>query len=108
MGKKVTKSGSLSNLIRTFTYFIPAPPARKNGYREKEFDKIFNGILNSGFDIKDLQTRSVPTGIFVIIVLKGKNKKVLELDKDLDMQDRFKLLDTHSTPEIILEDENEI
>ena len=108
MGKKVTKSGTSSNLIRTFTYFIPAPPARKSGYREKEFDKILNGILNSGFEIKDMQTRSVPTGIIVIIILKAKNKKVLDLDQDLDMQDRFKLLDSHSTPEIILEDENEI
>lgn len=107
MGKKVSKSGINGNLIKTFTYFIPAPPSRKTGYREKEFDKIINGILTSGFELKELQTQTVPTGMYVIALLKAKNKKAFELDIDLDIQEKFKLQDTHSSPEIILDEENE-
>ena len=33
-------SGNKMKEFKTFTYFIPAPPHRKNGYREKEFDKM--------------------------------------------------------------------
>ena len=27
--------------IQSFTFFIPSPPARATGYREKQFDKLF-------------------------------------------------------------------
>ena len=34
--------------VKTFTYFIPTPPKRKSGFREREFDKIMHGILSEG------------------------------------------------------------
>ncbi|MBA2405880.1 MAG: hypothetical protein H0V66_13975 [Bdellovibrionales bacterium] len=92
--------------IKTFTYFIPAPPQRKNGYREKEFDKIMHGILQSGFELLDLQTQAMENGMFVLAVLKVPSKKVAKVDEHLDMQDRFKLRDSHTSNEIILDDED--
>lgn len=92
--------------IKTFTYFIPAPPHRKNGYREKEFDKIMQGILQSGFELMDLQTQGMENGMFVLAVLKVPSKKIGKLDENLDMQDNFKLRDSHPSPDIELDDEN--
>ena len=89
----------------TFTYFIPSPPLRKSGYREVEFDKIMKGILEIGFEIDNLQTVPTTHGIYIIIILKTQNKKVLQLDLKLDMHENFKLTHTHSSPEIILDEE---
>lgn len=92
----------------TFTYFIPAPPVRQSGYREREFDKIFQEILNAGFEIEELRTESVQTpqsGIFILAVLKTKNKKVFNLDKNLDLHERFKLSHQSINSDIVYEDE---
>jgi hypothetical protein len=99
-------SGNKIKEIKTFTYFIPGPPHRKNGYREKEFDKIMQGILQSGFELIDLQTQGTENGMFVLVVLKVPSKKVGKIDENLDMQDRFKLRDSHSSPEIELDAED--
>ena len=107
MSSRLTKSGKVSSLFSTFTYFIPAPPARKSGYREREFDKIMQGILSSGFEIKELRTESVESGIFIFALLKATNKKVQSLDQMLDMHENFKLQNKHSSADIILEDEDE-
>ena len=106
MSIRPSKSSKSNKLIRTFTYFIPAPPARKNGYREREFDKIMNGILQSGFEIIELKTQSVDTGLFVFALLKPANKKVALLDEGLDMQDRFKLAHKHTSPDFVLDEED--
>lgn len=102
MGIKTTKKNKSG--VQTFTYFIPAPPTRKNGYREKEFDKIMNGILESGFTLIELHTQSVPTGLFVVAILKG-SAKAKKLDQDLDIHERFKLTTIHESPDIVLEEE---
>lgn len=106
MSIRQLKSGNKLKELKTFTYFIPAPPTRKNGYREKEFDKIMQGILQSGFELVDLQTQAMGTGLFIVALLRAPNKKVAKLDEFLDIQERFKLQDKHSSPEIELEDEN--
>jgi len=103
---KSTKKSSRKLYRRTFTYFIPAPPQRKSGYREIEFDKILNGILEAGFEIEELRTESVSTGVYIFSVLKTDKKKVFEMDLSLDIQEMFKLSSTHSSPDIILEDDD--
>ncbi len=105
-------SGKSRNLIKTFTFYIPAPPHRKYGYREREFDKIMQGILTTGFELLDLQIQAVGgpdnSGLFIVTTLKAKDKKTWELDVGLDIQERFKLAHSHSSPDIVLdEDENE-
>lgn len=92
----------------TFTYFIPSPPHRKTGYREIEFDKIMRGILDSGFEIESFETQSAGTGIYVVAVLKTNSKKVFESDLRQDIQDKFRLSDTHSSPDIILDEEEDV
>lgn len=105
MSSRSLRSGTKKSLIKTFTYFIPAPPARKTGYREMEFDKIIQGILTSGFQILELHTQAVETGVFVIALLKAKNAKALLQDEKLDLHEKFKLSHSHSHPDIILEEE---
>lgn len=92
----------------TFTYFIPAPPHRKSGYREIEFDKIMRGIIECGFEIETLETQSSQNGIFVLALLKTNSKKVYESDLKQDIHDMFKLKDTHSSPDIILDEEEDV
>lgn len=99
-------STTSKKVFKTFTYFIPSPPARKNGYREKEFDKIMQGILQSGFELVDLQTQGMDNGIFIVVVLSVPSKKIGLLDEHLDIHDKFKLKDSHSSPDIELDDED--
>jgi hypothetical protein len=107
MNNKSTKLSSSKGATTTFTYFIPAPPSRKTGYREREFDKIMAGILESGFELLSLQTQSVGnTGLFIIAVLKSNSKKTSSLDVGQDIHERFKLAHSYSSPDLIL-DENE-
>lgn len=103
MSNRSTRSRKNNGIGRTFTYYIPAPPQRKSGYREREFDKIMQGILSSGFEIEELHTESVDNGIFLIAILKAKSKKALMLDEHLDIQEKFKLKDSHLSPDFILE-----
>lgn len=79
---------------------------RKNGYREKEFDKIISGILQSGFELIELKTESSENGIFIIAILNAKTKKAGKLDENLDMHEKFKLMDKHASSEIELDDED--
>ena len=55
---------------QTFTYFIPAPPPRKTGYREREFDTLFSLIASLGGVNFHLTTQSVSgagQGMWVIV-----------------------------------------
>jgi hypothetical protein len=99
-GKKIFRS--------TFTYFIPAPPLRRNGYREIEFDKIMRGIFETGFELESLQSQSSPNGVFLIGVLKTHQKKIYESDKAQDLHEKFRLSHTHSSPDIILDEEENV
>jgi hypothetical protein len=114
MSKKVKRSVKTKVTKSTFTYFIPAPPHRKTGYREKEFDKILSGILQSGFELESLHTQSVSSdtdnggsGMFVVAVLKAPNQKISKLDWDQNIQEQFKLNHSHSSPDIILEENDD-
>ena len=106
MSSRRPSSGKKKSLVKTFTYYIPAPPHRKTGYREREFDKILQGILTAGFELLDLQTQSVGgpdnSGLFILATLKAKDQKAYNLDISLDIQEQFKLAHAHSSPDIEL------
>ncbi|MCK5072516.1 MAG: hypothetical protein KAQ98_03760 [Bacteriovoracaceae bacterium] len=76
--------------IQTFTYFIPAPPERKSGYREKQFDKIFCQFLNRGYDILSINTEAMNgknhNGMWIIFTLRAKNAKAAKLDINFEDQ----------------------
>ncbi|OFZ25846.1 MAG: hypothetical protein A2381_11195 [Bdellovibrionales bacterium RIFOXYB1_FULL_37_110] len=69
---------------QTFTYFIPAPPERKTGYREKQFDKIVFELLNNkGYEIISIHTQNChqQSGMWVILELQTLNSNA---QADLD------------------------
>lgn len=72
--------------IQTFTYYIPAPPARKTGYREKEFDKVFYEFINKGFEILNVQTQAHTgansCGMWMIFTLRALTPEAEQLDLD--------------------------
>lgn len=110
MSNRATKSGK-KTYRTTFTYFIPAPPHRKTGYREMEFDKIMQGILQAGFDIESFHTQASGSehgGFFIVALLKTTSKKTFEMDLKQDLHDRFKLSHTHSSPDFILDEEEDV
>jgi hypothetical protein len=110
MSRRPKRLAKPKSPLSSFTYYIPSPPQRKSGYREKEFDKILTGILKSGFQIVEMKTQAVGNengaGMFVMAILKAPNAKIGALDENQEVQDLFKLSDTHSSPDIILEDNN--
>lgn len=92
--------------IKTFTYFIPVPPPRKTGYREKEFDKIFYELLQKEFELLDMQTQYSVNGMWIVCLLGALTEKsaILNLDIHQDIG-----LDTRdNADDIVFEDiENE-
>lgn len=70
--------------IQSFTFFIPSPPPRSTGYREKQFDKLFYEFINRGYEIISLQTESCSgtnqSGMWVICVVRALNEKANKLN----------------------------
>jgi len=107
--KKRAKNSGNSSFLRTITYFIPAPPKRKSGYREREFDKIMSGILSSGYTLEQIQMTSVSgdqPGVFILAVIKAKSIKIFMNDETQDLHEKFQLNQTHDS-EFVFETEDE-
>jgi hypothetical protein len=98
--------------LQTVTYYIPAPPPRKTGYREKQFDKLFYHFFQKGFELINLQTQAHTgenhSGIWIICVVRALNKNAQELDLDffdeeisnesiLDLDSNISSLDSGTT-----------
>jgi hypothetical protein len=73
---------------KSFTYYIPAPPQRKNGYQEKEFDQIFNYLMQKDFDIIDFKLISASgqhsSGMWIVCLLGALSLEALEIDLEID------------------------
>lgn len=84
---------------KTFTYYVPAPPVRRNGYQEKEFDKVMTHIQDLGFDILDIQTQSHShpdqAGLWIVCLLGAPTKAIYEKILDFDYSDIADLQSTH-------------
>lgn len=100
-------------VVQTFTYFIPAPPARKSGYREKNFDSLTNQLSEMGFEVIDIKTQALSAkeqpGLFIILKLiarteRAKNLRPSEFPQEFNTsnEDNFSaVLDSHSTEKTI-------
>lgn len=81
--------GSTPPKIQTFTYYIPAPPARKTGYREREFDSLFYEFINRGYKVLSFQ--AVPhtgvnqCGMWLVFVVESTNAAAAPLVLDPDL-----------------------
>ncbi len=78
--------------IQTFTYYIPAPPQRNAGYREKQFDRLFYNFINQGYEIISFQTTPhngvEQSGMWISCLVRATNKAAAKLDfKDIVPQD---------------------
>lgn len=73
---------------KTFSYFLPAPPKRKNGYQEKEFDQIIEHLASLGFEILDLKIQSYPAegygGVWIFCLLGAKTKEAARAEINID------------------------
>ena len=76
--------------IQSFTYYIPSPPARSSGYREKQFDKLFYEFINRGYRIIDFKTEASngdkQSGMWLIFIVQAQNAKaeLLNLEEVLN------------------------
>lgn len=72
--------------IQSFTYFIPAPPHRQTGYREKHFDRLLSEFLSYGFEIIDFKTQSLAStstaGMWVVCLVRPTNKEAEAMNWD--------------------------
>ena len=70
--------------IQTFTYFIPSPPKRDIGYREKQFDKYFYEFINKGYEIISINTQQCSdpnqSGMWFICTVRATNQDTQALD----------------------------
>lgn len=75
-------------LTKTFTYYIPAPPTRKNGYRENEFDNIIAKLVSTGYEIISLNSQShsseEKSGMWIICHIGAANKEIANREIELD------------------------
>jgi hypothetical protein len=80
--------------IQSFTFYIPSPPARTTGYREKQFDKIFYEFINKGYDILDFKTVSSngekQSGMWAIFIVRALNESAESLNLDHYFHDNMK------------------
>jgi len=82
--RKLFIDNSQNFKIQSFTFFIPAPPARTSGYREKQFDKIFYEFINKGYEILSFNTQASNSvnhsGMWIICIVRAKNKEAEKLN----------------------------
>ena len=73
---------------RTFTYFVPAPPNRKTGYQEKEFDQICDFLVGKDFDILDIKMEAFASdtaaGVWILCILGARTTKAATMSLDID------------------------
>ena len=73
---------------RTYTYFIPAPPNRKTGYQEKEFDQICDYLVGKNFDILDIKMEAfandTAAGVWILCILGAKSNEAAIMSLDID------------------------
>mgnify|MGYP000330210512 CR=1 FL=1 len=87
---------------KTFTYYIPAPPIRKTGYQEREFDSLMSGLTKMGFEIIDFKLSShgseSKSGMWVVCLLGAKTKSIFEQSILLDTSDPLNVSSTQDVP----------
>ena len=91
-GKKIIKNiFQKKTQYQSFSYFIPTPPTRTTGYREKQFDFIVEKILNGGYQMTHFKTESIDrsemSGMWVVLILKSTGQ-VTPLEDILESLER--------------------
>lgn len=92
---KAQKDSQNSFKVQSFTFFIPSPPARSTGYREKQFDKLFYEFINRGYKILNFTTQASSSGgnhsgMWIICVVQATNPEADKLILDDVFIDQLK------------------
>ncbi len=78
--------GSNHYKIQSFTFFIPSPPPRSTGYREKQFDKLFYEFMGRGYQLISINTEQSTginqSGMWVICIVQAMNDQANKLNLD--------------------------
>jgi hypothetical protein len=84
--------------IQSFTFYVPSPPPRKVGYREKEFDKIFYSFINNGYEILEFKTQTnsnqAHSGMWLIFIVRSTNSA----SSKLNLEEEFGNYDYEEEP----------
>ncbi|MBI2519110.1 MAG: hypothetical protein HYV97_01775 [Bdellovibrio sp.] len=97
--------------IQSFTFYLPSPPERKMGYREKQFDKVFYHFINRGYKI--ISTHVVPnnnpshSGMWFICLVQATTAEADGLDLETYFNDQLEL-QVHSSESILDSDHKAI
>lgn len=88
------KSPAKDYKIQSFTFFIPSPPPRSTGYREKQFDKLFYEFINRGYEIMHFSTESCSgekhSGMWLVFVVKALNAEAEKLNLHDEFSEQLK------------------
>ena len=92
--KNLFKSSKNDFKIQSFTYFIPAPPQRSSGYREKQFDKLFYEYINKGYEIISFHSQACnnpnQSGMWIVCVVRALNHEASLLSLNDIFHDKVK------------------
>tara|TARA_Y100000780_G_scaffold232596_1_gene268888 strand:- start:18433 stop:18771 length:339 start_codon:yes stop_codon:yes gene_type:complete len=76
---------------KTFSYYLPAPPKRKSGYQEKEFDRIIEHLREKEFEIIDMKIQSHTIenhgGVWIFCLLRPLSSNASKMEINIDYQD---------------------
>ena len=79
--------------IQSFTFFVPSPPPRSTGYREKQFDKVFYEFINRGYRILNFSTQlssgEKQSGMWIVAVVQALNEDADQLNLEESFADAF-------------------
>jgi hypothetical protein len=80
--------------MQSFTFFIPSPPGRASGYREKQFDKLFYEFINRGYKIINFTTQASSgekhSGMWIICLVQATNAEAEKLNLEDIFMDQVK------------------
>lgn len=99
--KKLFKKNSFK--IQSFTFYIPSPPPRISGYREKQFDKIFFHFINKGYKILNFSTTpsqgEKQSGMWIVILVKATTEEANDLNLEEFVNDELAHSNSNSSIE---------
>lgn len=77
--------------VKSFSYFLPAPPKRTSGYQERELDTIIAHLADQDFELLDIKAQSFASethaGVWVFCRLGALTKEAAKTQINVDYQE---------------------
>ncbi len=69
---------------KTFTYYVPAPPHKRQGHQEKEFDEAMRQLAEYNVEILDIKlqsfSQSQAAGLWIVCLYRPLDQKASEFE----------------------------